>query len=594
MKRYNRLLFAITVIAFVSCKKNLDTKTLNEWAPEDVWRIPELAEGVLMSVYNAVPNRPDNFEGNFLDAATDNAVTNSYGSGIYKAGLGGISAADNPLGNWAECFNQLQTVNLFLEKGLASGLQYDRVTPDTDAKIKKKLKGEALFLRAWWSFGLLQWYGGKTATGTAMGYPVIGHFLTDSEGRDLEQYKRDTYQTCVEQIIADCDSAIALLPFTYSGQDVVIGITQIGRASAAAALVLKSRVALYAASPAYQDDAVVRLQGMGSFTITSEVQYLRRWEQAALMADTALRTAGFGSFAALKTTDIADAPTVTPADFVWRKYFNTNDMESRHFPPYYRGSAQTQPSQNLVDAFPAKNGFPVTDSRSLYNAANPDPMSVPRDSRLLLNIYCQGSIFGNNGGAIDITQSGKDGAGFHAAASRTGFYLAKFMSKKDNMLNPVQLLNAIHYYPLLRKAEVFLNYAEAANEAWGPRVKGPGCLYTAYDVIKTIRNLSGGIANTAYLDEMAASRETFRTLIQNERRLELAFENHRYFDMRRWLLPLNEPVRGTVATRSTGGAMQYTIKDVERRNLDDARFYYLPLPQKELLKNKLLVNNLGW
>lgn len=594
MRSYNIILFAVTIVLFASCKKNLDTKTLNEWSSEEVWRIPELAEGVLMDVYKALPNQPDNFEGNFLDVATDNAVTSKYNSGVYKAGQGGITAADNPLGNWGECFNHIQTLNLFLEKGLAPTLLYDRVTPDTDAKIKRRLKGEALFLRAWWSFSLLQWYGGKTATGVAMGYPIIDHFLTDSEGRDLEKYKRDTYRKCVEQIITDCDSAIALLPFSYSGQDVITGATMIGRASTAAALVLKSRVALYGASPAYQDDAVTKLQGMGSFTVADQAQYIQRWEQAALMSDTALRTAGFGNFVGLKATDIADAANTTPADFVWRKYFNSNTLESRHFPPYYRGSAQTTPSQNLVDAFSAKNGFPITDSRSLYNAQNPVPLSVDRDNRMNLNIYYHDRIFGNSGGPIDVVYGGKDSRSYHASATRTGYYLAKFMSKKNEMLNPVQTLNAIHYYPVLRKAEVFLNYAEAANEAWGPKVKGPGCLYSAYDVIKTIRNLSGGITNTVYLDEMAASKETFRQLIQNERRLELAFENHRYFDLRRWLLPLNETVRGAEVTRNSDGSVQYTIKEVEPRNLNEIRFYYLPLPQNEMLKNKQLVNNLGW
>ena len=95
----------------------------------------------------------------------------------------------------------------------------------------------------------------------------------------------------------------------------------------------------------------------------------------------------------------------------------------------------------------------------------------------------------------------------------------------------------------------------------GPKVKGlirnaegntVTCKYSAYDVIKTIRKASGGITDTRYLDEMAADKESFRELIQNERRLELAFENHRYYDMRRWLLPLNEPVRGVEVTEQNG------------------------------------------
>ena len=97
------------------------------------------------------------------------------------------------------------------------------------------------------------------------------------------------------------------------------------------------------------------------------------------------------------------------------------------------------------------------------------------------------------------------------------------------------MLSAIQYNPLLRKSEVFLNFAEASNEAWGPKVKGPDCQYSAYDVLKTIRHLSRGLPeNDAYLEEMSASKEQFRKLVQNERRLELAFENQRWFDLLRW------------------------------------------------------------
>jgi hypothetical protein len=594
MKSYKILAFAAITVLMASCEDSLDTKPVNQWTDENIWLVPELAEGVLMDVYRAVPTRPDNFDNNFLDAATDNAAASNFSSNVYKAGIGSITAGDNPLGNWDACYNQLQTIHLFMEKGLVPSLKYDRVTPETDAKIKTRLKGEAFFLRAWWSFNLLQRHGGKSSDGRALGYPIVTHFISDEEGRALESYTRNTYQECVRQIIADCDSAIARLPIAYTGADVVTGDIRIGRASAAAAAALKSRVTLYGASPAYQDDAVVKITGMGQFIVTGQSIVQQQWERAALVSDTVLRMAGFGAFYGIKATDLADAPTTTPSEFLWRKFFNNNAMEVQHFPPFYRGSAQTIPSQNLVSAFPAKNGFPITDSRSLYSANNPNPVSVPRDNRLDLNVYYQGRTFATNSGTIDVVYGAKDSESFHRNGSRTGHYLAKFMSKKDNMLNPLQMLNSIHYHPLLRKGEVFLNYAEAANEAWGPYGKGAGCLYSAYDVIKMIRQASGGITSTTYLDELAANKETFRALIQNERRIELAFENHRFFDMRRCLLNLNEPLKGIEVTRNDGGSLTYTEKQVEPRNMNEIKYYYLPLPNGELLKNKNLVNNIGW
>lgn len=594
MKVIKILALTLITVLVASCEKVLDIKPVNQWTEDYVWSVPAIAEGVLIDVYNALPNRPDHFGGNFLDAATDNAATSNFSSGVYKVGMGGITSGDNPLSNWDAAYNLLQTVHLFMERGLTSETKYDRVNPETDARIKRNLEGEAYFLRAWWSFDLLQRYGGKAIGGKALGYPIVTHFVADDEGRDIESYTRNTYQECVRQIIADCDSAIARLPFTYAGTDVVTGVTKIGRASAAAAAALKSRAALYGASPAYQDDDVVQLTGMGQYTVANQSVAQERWEYAALVADSVLRTAGFGNFTGIKAADLVDAPAKTPAEFLWRRFTNNNAMENAHFPPFYRGSAQTIPTQNLVNAFPARNGFPITDSRSQYDPSNPDPVSVPRDNRLDLNVYYHGRTFATNSGTIDVVYGGKDSPSFHRSASRTGYYLAKFMSKRDNMLDPIQTLNSIHYYPLLRKAEVFLNYAEAANEAWGPHGKGPGCLYTAYEVVRTIRQASGGITNTEYLDEMAASKETFRALIQNERRLELAFENHRFFDMRRWILPLNEPIYGIEVTRDADGELSYQEREVESRDMNDIKYYYLPLPNGELLKNKNLVNNLGW
>jgi hypothetical protein len=161
------------------------------------------------------------------------------------------------------------------------------------------------------------------------------------------------------------------------------------------------------------------------------------------------------------------------------------------------------------------------------------------------------------------------------------------------MLNPILKSSAIHYNPILRKAEVFLSFAEASNEAWGPKVKGPGCLFSAYDIIKEVRLKSGGITDVTYLDEMAFSKDNFRKLILNERRLEFAFENQRYFDLRRCLLPLNENIMGVEITLDQNNLPVYIEKVIEPRKYE-VKHYFSPLPFNELQKNKYLVNNQGW
>ncbi len=577
-------------IVFYSCEDNLNSKTTFEWEDEHVWRIPEFAEGVLMNAYNAIAARPDNFGNNFLDCATDNAITNSYGAGVFKAAMGGITASNNPIGNWGAGYTQLQHINIFLKMGLTDEMLYNIADSTSNAKIKQRLKGEAHFLRAFWHTELLKVYGGKAANGVALGIPLATKYYTQLEATDFEKFQRATYSQTVDFIVADIDSAIALLPELYTGTSDIDGVTQIGRANRIAARLLKARVYLYAASPANQDDAVTKINGMGDFSVLNETEYLKKWELAALKMDTIIRTTGFGTFTGITASMLADAPNATPAEFVFRKYFNSNAVETQHFPPFYYGNANTTPSHNFVKAFSTKTGYPQNDVRSGWSAANP---YANLDNRFLMNIYHHGATFGQTGGQLDMVHGGKDSPEFDLKATRSGYYLAKFVSKKDKMLNPIQKANAIHYNPILRKAEVFLSFAEASNEAWGPMVKGPGCLYSAYDIIKEVRSKSGGITDATYLNEMAASKDDFRKLILNERRLEFAFEDQRYFDLRRCILPLNEAIYGVEVSLDDNNLPVYTEKMIELRKYE-VKHYFSPLPYNEIQKNKYLINNQGW
>jgi hypothetical protein len=594
MKRSIKNLFIalLAAVSVCSCEDVLETKPINEFEDGDVWRIPELAEGTLFTVYQAMPQQFDCYDGNFLDAATDNAATRSFNSGIYKVSTGSLSRIMNPLDNWTTCFTQLQTIHMFMERGLGEDIVYDKVDEAVDAEIKKRLTGECHFLRAWWNFALLQMFGGRTDQGEAMGIPMLDHYITPEEAARPESFRRESYARCVELIMEDCDKAVENLPNVYTGNSMAVGISNIGRANAMAARVLRSRVALYGASPAYRPSSVVNITGQGSFNIVDASAWETGWQAAAQASHDVLQSAGFGNFTALTHANIANPGenAATPADFVFRFYYVANGIESRHFPPFYYGDAQTVPSQNLVDAFPSKTGFPIDDPRSGYDPANPYAMA--RDNRFDLNVYYNGRTFSTNGGAIDVAYGGKDSPSFSERASRTGYYLSKFLARQDNMLTPTAMVNWRHYTPLLRKSEVFYNFAEASNEAYGPTGKGPGFAYSAYDIMKITR-AAYGITDTGYLDEMSADKDDFRRLIQNERRLEFAFENQRFFDLRRWLLRLDEPIRG-VRVENNSGTLSYTFVEVEKRNFEGIHHYYMPLPYAELMKNPNLVNNMGW
>ncbi|MDR1810509.1 MAG: RagB/SusD family nutrient uptake outer membrane protein [Prevotella sp.] len=599
------IIWMVACLGLASCEDVLENKLVNEWGAEDVWRIPSMAQGVLNKAYANIDNRPDHFENNFLDAATDNATTTAQDLNVYRVGQGLVSEFSVQIGNWSSCYENFQFIHQFMENGLTDNVLYSKSDSVIDAATKKRLLGEAYFLRAWWGFQLLRRHGGKANNGEALGYPIVKHFITEEEGRNPTAFVRNTYEECVMQIVADCDSAIAKLPAKYTGDDVVVGATQIGRACGLAAAILKVNALMYGASPACQPDNIVRITGMGSFQIVDETAYKAKWERVALYADTLLRNAdgkfgAFGSYYAIKASDLADATATTPADFIFRRMYNNHNTETYHFPPFYYGSAGTTPSQNLVDAFPMKNGYPVSAVAALsgYDPQNP---YVNRDNRFELNIYYHGKRFAEADDlsadaqdTIDVVYGGKDSRSYSSSASRTGYYLSKFISKKNDMLAPTQLKNSTHYNPMLRKGEVFLAFAEASNEVWGPKDKGPGCQYSAYDIVKTIRQSSGGITSTDYLDEMALNADDFRKLLQNERRLETTFEDHRFYDMRRWLLPLNEPLYGISITRDENGALHYEVQEVEKRKMDEVKYYYLPVPYDERVKNPNLVNNLGW
>ena len=287
-----------------------------------------------------------------------------------------------------------------------------------------------------------------------------------------------------------------------------------------------------------------------------------------------------------------------PAEILWRGS-RTNgaddwdlglNQESDNFPPSLYGKGRINPTQNLVDAFPAVNGYPITDDRSEYDKLNP---YSNRDPRLDLYIIHDGSTYKGKTIHTDITTANNnDGLNKISNSTRTGYYMKKLL-REDCNPDP-NAKNAQYHYPVyIRYTEIFLDYAEAANEAWGPKGRGSHN-YSAYDVIKAIRERAGigEFGEDPYLDECAGDKIKMRELIRNERRLELCFENKRFSDLRRWKAPLNEAVRG-IEISSEAGVPSYKEMKVEDRSYKDY-MYYGPIPQSEILKWSNLQQNKGW
>lgn len=598
MKKTIYFILCLVIVVISSCTDELSTKVDNSYGSEITWKLPDYALGVLNNAYSNISAQPDGWSSDFLDVATDNALSNNRSSNLYAYGQGAITPISNPFDNWNTTYNVFQYIHLFMEKGLGGTVIFNIADSVQNKAIRSRSLGECYFLRAYWGMELLKRFGGITKDGQALGYPIVTKSLSVADLKNTAQLPRNTYEECAMQIIADCDSAIKYLPSTYVGSDGNVGLTQNGRASGAAAFVLKSRVALFAASPAYQPT--------GSFAISTD-SINKKWFRAALYSQQAITKVG--SFTALTAAMLVGSgvQSVTDPEILFRKWFNNNYMEKSNFPPLFFGQGRTNPSQNLVDAYPAKNGYPISDSRSGYNPQNP---YINRDNRFELTIFYNQKVFSTQRPleiysfvVNDTIHKGRDVSGYDYQNSVTGYYLCKFMSSKKNMLyDPATLgsTNDYHLNPLIRRAEAYYNLAEASNELVGPTAIAPGCTLSAYAIIKDIRT-KNGITSTAYLDEVAAQgTAAFRTLILNERRLEFAFENQRFFDLRRQKLPLNEAIRG-VSVVKNGTTFQYQGTDpnsagliIENRNLSDQKYYYLPIPYNEMMNDKNLVQNIGW
>lgn len=571
----------------------------------------EYAHGLLMYSYNLLPYNTTTV----TDVATDDAVTNNNSSSYKDITTGSWASDFNPMSEWSSCLNAIQYVNLFLTK--VEQVKWAPSAVSRQQMFVDRLKGEAFGLRAIFYYHLLQAHGGYADDGVLYGVPL----LTEPQDAtsDFNQ-PRATFAECVKQCFADCDSAMNLLPYDYddlsisesdkipakykalgaeiTGYNLIFGSDSRNLVSAKVAEAVKAQVALLAASPAFRDQSGV----------TSA-------EAATLCANVLKRIGGVagldktGSTWYKNKTMLEPSATSEMAEILWRgDRSKDNSQESSNFPPSLYGTGNVNPSQNLVDAFPMLNGRPITDPNSGYDPQNP---YVGRDPRLATDIIYNGATFKNTTILTGVNMPNENNETTDNLNNQvnystlTGYYLRKLL-REDVSCNPSSTLTQQHIYPRIRYTEIFLAYAEAANDAWGPDADPTGIGFTAYDVIKAIRERAG-LGNDeygrplaegdAYLEECKGSQEMMTSLIRNERRLELCFENKRFWDIRRWQMPLNEGVKGMkvmVDEEKNDGSLKYTIIDVEDRKFDSSYQWYGPIPHSEVLKFSNLKQNKGW
>lgn len=554
----------ITAICFTSCEDYFEPSPNNDQDESQLFKRARFAEGLLLNVYNGLPNGYT-----FEEVATDDAVTNVINRNYKRMANGEWSAQFDPLSVWSSAYGKIFYLNYFLS--LVKDVEWSWESEERNTLFIQRFSGEAYALRAWYNLNLLQNHGGKGKDGNMLGFIILDKYV---EPAALDpNLPRNSFEDCVNFILADCDSAIKLLPLDYkddpdnSNYTMVFNAAQnLNRMAGRQAMAIKSRLLLLAASPAFNVNNTTGI-----------------WEQAAEASGELLATKnGLAGFSA---TGLKWYLNQNDPEIIFRRDYVTNlSWETQNFPPSLYGNGRDNPTQNFVDAFPMANGYPISTTGSGYDAANP---YAGRDPRLVAYVVYNGNKIGAN----TINTSVEDplnGLGKTLSSTVTGYYTKKLMNESVR-LTPGNTNPQIHFFTLFRYTEIFLNYAEAANEAWGPDSDPRGYGFTARQIIQTIRNRAGITQPDAYLATIpAGDKDLMRTLIRNERRIELSFEGFRFWDIRRWDMNLAETARGM---RIEGGV--HTEFNVETRAYQPF-MKYGPLPYRETLNNKNLIQNEGW
>ncbi len=545
--------FALSIIFFASCKKTYESVPLNQITDEFIWDKNDsnatYANQYLSSIYAKLPVTYNRIGQDFLDAASDDAISSQTSlSPAEIIATGGITIFSNPDDSWASDYAGIRMCNTFLGNF--------GVVPLKNKDEKRSWFGEARVMRAFFYWELVHRYGGV---------PLLGDSVRGLN--DNIELPRNSFDDCIKYIVSECDRAADSL------RGDPVDNNNLGRWSKAGAMALKARVLLYAASPLYNGGNIGNeLNGYSG----NDPQ---RWKLASDAAKAIMNLGVYelepifnDAFISQKSTEVIFAHLRTTG----------TSLENTNGPPGFStapGVGNTSPTQNLVDAFGMANGLPITDPASGYDAANP---YTGRDPRFTATIFYNGATWLSS--SVETFDGGISKPGGAVTQTRTGYYLRKFLGDFENQTS---YSNQYHDYTFFRYAEVLLNFAEAENEFAGPDAD----VYAAVEAIRARAGLD------PYTLEAGLSKDSMRVIIRNERRVELAFEEHRYWDIRRWKIAdqvYNKPLNGMHIIKNSLGELIYNVEPVLSTKFDIAKMYFYPIPYNEVVSNKNMIQNPGW
>jgi hypothetical protein len=591
MKDTKLTILGLFLILFASCTDFLEPYPNGDYSGDDIWEYQNMVQGLIGQCYEYMPRNYDNNEGAFLDGATDDAVITSTTNSMRRMSVGSLTTGQDIFSTyWSRNYTAINLVNTFLKDRRGYNTRF-LVNEHFNTLVRNRLQGEAFALRAWFQWDLLQKFGGKGMNGQMLGFPIVLEPLGATTNVDLP---RNTYDECVQQILNDCDSAYKYLPIAHRDflvtniQDrAYAGGRYWGRMDGITTRAIKSLVYLTWASPRFNPS-----------------NDIARWDSAAVNAKKVIDfkltvdnvTSGFNPTTGVNWFN----PNFPGIVFASRFNDKSEAMERMLYPGGFQGNGQLGATQDLVDAFPMKNGYPITHPLSGYDPANP---YLNRDPRFYSAIFYNTAKANRAGTStamytFENHEGGKDAALASSNNSRTNYHIKKFVFMGLNW-SDASINRQPHSKFFIRWAHMCLAFAEAANHVVGPTDASKYGI-SAKDAIKYLRARRTndnviGLTVDPYLDEVAnEGKESFTNFVKNERRIETCFEGMRFYDLRRWttdLTELNKAARGVKIIKNTDGTFSYQYVEVEPRTYKSA---YLPIPYDEILKMKSLVQNEGW
>ncbi|MGO1596925.1 MAG: RagB/SusD family nutrient uptake outer membrane protein [Sphingobacterium sp.] len=584
MKLYVKLLSSLVLTVLVmGCNKQLDLPSDGRISMDDVFSDYNRTRGYLNSCYGYAP-APNIVRSSFTDEAqdADDVIDGSsyamwYAGSITTSSFPGFSPDGSP---WVQLYEGIRKCNVFLEK-------IQTATAYVSEEEKNGWIAQAYTLRALYYLQLIKRYGDVPFFEAPLG---IDH--------DFSQDSKAKFSEVVALILHDCDQALAI-PDSRDEFSWAVYENQYGKMTRAVAYAIKSQAILYAASPLWSD---------GTYS----------WDDARQVTAEALAACLANDY---KLFDQNPNPGI--AQNPYGLYFITSSNDQRAVDketilglggqlqvwkvaglPTTSGMerAGPNPTQELVDAYEMANGepailgysdenhlVPIVNTASGYDPKNP---YAGRDPRFYASIYFDGASKDLADTYLETYVGGREGISTNDRRhTRTGYYLRKYNNHRSGSAN-----NADGAVRLFRLAELYLNFAEAAYQSQGPDVpvEESGLGMSARDAVNAIRERAGMPTLPVGL-----STAEFEKRYRNERRIELAFEEHRYFDVRRWKT-LHETDRFVTGMRVVvaDGEKQYNRFKFRDRGSSADKFLLYPIDQSEINKVFELTGenwqNQGW